>query len=45
MLGTPLGLLLSLIGLLFDKKKAPAILGLVLGGAVVLLFFIVAMCR
>jgi hypothetical protein len=43
--GTPLGLLLSLIGLLVDRNKKPAIAGLLLVGSVILLFFLASLRR
>jgi hypothetical protein len=42
--GTPLGLLLSLIGLLFDRDKKAAIAGLVIAGIVVLAFCLNSLC-
>ena len=44
MASTPLALVLSLIGLLFDRNKIPALIGLVIGGGVAALFFIKALC-
>ncbi len=44
MLGTPLGVLLSLVGLLVDKRKSAAIAGLVVGGGILVLYFTLALC-
>ncbi len=44
MLGTPLGVLLSLVGLLVDKKKSAAITGLIVGGSILALYFTLALC-
>jgi hypothetical protein len=41
---TPLGLLLSLIGLVIDKNKKPAIMGLILGGIIAALFAVLNLC-
>jgi hypothetical protein len=41
---TPLGLLLSLIGLVIDMNKSPAIMGLVIGGIIVALFLLFSLC-
>ncbi len=43
MLGAPLGLLLSLIGLLVDKNKRPAIISLIIAGATALLLFLLSL--
>ena len=43
-MAAPLGLILSLIGLILDKKKAAAIMGLAAIGITVALFAIVAIC-
>jgi hypothetical protein len=40
----PLGLILSLVGLVLDKKKAAAITGLAAIGLAIALFAIVAIC-
>jgi len=40
----PLGLILSLVGLILDKKKAAAIMGLTAIGITVALFALVAIC-
>jgi hypothetical protein len=40
----PLGLLLSLIGLVVDKNKMPAIIGLILVGVIAALFFLLVLC-
>jgi hypothetical protein len=37
--GTPVGLILSLVGLCFDAHKRPAIIGLILSAVAGLLFF------
>jgi len=42
-LGTPLGLLLAILGLIFDKNKRPATVALILAGGVVLLFLLGAL--
>jgi hypothetical protein len=42
--GTPLALLLSLIGLLFDRNKRPALIGLLIAGSVAAIFFTMALC-
>jgi hypothetical protein len=42
--GTPVGVLLSLAGLLADGYKRPAILGVVTGVLAGVLFFLVAIC-
>ncbi len=44
MVGAPLGLLLSLVGLLVDKRKSAAIVGLVIGGSMVVLFLVLTLC-
>jgi hypothetical protein len=43
--GAPLGVLLSIIGLVIDRNKRPALMGLALGGAGVLLFLVLTLCR
>jgi len=40
----PLGLILSLVGLVLDKKKTAAIIGLAVLGAAAALFALVALC-
>ncbi len=42
--GTPLGLILNLIGLLVDRAKGPAIIGLLAGMATIGLFWLVTFC-
>ena len=44
MLGTPLGLVLSLVGLLIDKSKTVALVGLVAGIVTVALIFLSVLC-
>lgn len=44
MAGTPLGFLLSLIGVVIDKNKRPAIIGLIASGSVIALFFVLTLC-
>jgi hypothetical protein len=39
--GTPLGLLLSLIGLLFDRHKTPALVGLGISGSLLIALFVI----
>jgi hypothetical protein len=41
---TPLGLLLSLIGVVVDKNKKPAVMGLVLCGIIAALFSLLVLC-
>ena len=41
---TPLGVLLCFIGLLFDRYKRPAVVGLLLAGATIAVFFLAALC-
>jgi hypothetical protein len=41
---TPLGLVLSVIGLVMDKNKTPAIMGLILGGIIAGLFLVLSLC-
>jgi hypothetical protein len=43
-LGTPLGLILSLLGVVQNKQRLAGILGLLIGVAVVALFFVRALC-
>ncbi len=44
MFGTPLALLTSFAGLLFDRTKLAAILGLLLSGALIALFVLFGLC-
>lgn len=44
MLGTPLGFLLSLIGVFVDKPKKAAVAGLLLSGGVLALFAVLVLC-
>jgi len=44
LLGAPFGLLLSFIGLLRDRTKTAARLGLLISGGLVALFFILRLC-
>jgi hypothetical protein len=44
MTATPLGILLSFIGLLFEREKKPALAGLGIAGVLVLLFFLTTFC-
>lgn len=43
MFGAPLGLLLSLIGLLVDKNKRPAVISLIIAAATALLLFLLSL--
>ncbi len=43
MFGTSLGLLLSLVGLLTDKRKSPAIMGAIISGAIFVVGFVIPM--
>ena len=46
MAATPFGLLLSIIGLVVDRKKTPALAGLLLlAGGVVMLLLVKSLCR
>ncbi len=45
MVATPLGFVLSLVGVFRDGKKLPAVVGLALTGLLIGAFFFVALCR
>ena len=44
MVGTPLALLMSVIGLLVDRNKKPSLIALLLAGAAVAFFLTMALC-
>ena len=44
MAATPLGFILSLVGVFVDKNKRPAVIGLVVSVVTVILFFITVVC-
>jgi hypothetical protein len=42
--GAPLGFILSLLGIIRDRDRKPAVVGLIVSGALVALFFLTALC-
>jgi hypothetical protein len=45
LLATPLGFLLSLIGVIMNQDRRAGIAGLVITGTMVALFFVTTLCR
>ncbi len=45
MAAAPAGLILSLLGVILNRDRLAAVLGLVISGAMVALFFIATLCR
>jgi hypothetical protein len=44
MIGTPIGVILSLVGAVIDREKRFALISLGLAAGAVVLFFLVALC-
>jgi hypothetical protein len=45
LLATPLGFLLSLIAVIMNQDRRAGVLGLLISGAMVVLFFMATLCR
>ena len=45
MAAAPAGFILSLLGIVLNRARLAAVLGLVISGAMVALFFIATLCR
>jgi hypothetical protein len=44
MAAAPLGFILSLLGVIFNRDRMAAVLGLIISGAMVALFLLVTLC-